>query len=122
MIIEIFDASNKTYGYRRIKLALQNFYDVTLALKTVRKLMKELHLVCKVRKKRYRYIAQISNKITPNLLNRNFRKEKPNQAWVTDVSEFRVNRKKLYLSVIQDLYNGEVKGYHIMIPRNETRK
>ena len=27
-------------------------------------------------------------------------------AWVTDVSEFRFNRKRLYLSVIQDLYNG----------------
>ncbi len=119
MIIEIFDASNKTYGYRRIKLALQNFYDVTLALKTVRKLMKELHLVCKVRKKRYRYISQISNKITPNLLNRDFRKEKPNQAWVTDVSEFRVNRKRLYLSVIQDLYNGEIKGYQLSRSHNQ---
>ena len=35
--------------------------------------MKELHIVCKVRKKRYRYISQISNKITPNLLKRDFK-------------------------------------------------
>lgn len=119
MMIEIFDASNKTYGYRRIKLALQNFYDVKLAYKTVRKLMKELHLVCKVRKKKYQYISQISNKITPNLLNRDFRKDEPNQAWVTDVSEFRVNRKRLYLSVIQDLYNGEVKGYQLSRSHNQ---
>ena len=119
MMIEIFDASNKTYGYRRIKLTLQNFYDIKLAYKTVRKRMKELHLVCKVRKKKYRYISQISNKITPNLLNRNFRKGEPNQAWVTDVSEFRVNRKRLYLSVIQDLYNGEVKGYQLTRNHNQ---
>ena len=119
MIIEIFDSSNKTYGYRRVKLALKNFYNVTLAYKTVRKLMKELHLVCNVRKKRYRYISQISNKITPNLLNRNFKKADPNQAWVTDVSEFRVNRKRLYLSVIQDLYNGEVKGYQLSRSHNQ---
>lgn len=119
MIIEIFDASNKTYGYRRVKLALKNFYNVILAFKTVRKLMKELHLVCKVRKKRYRYITQISNKITPNLLNRDFRKSEPNQAWVTDVSEFRVNRKRLYLSVIQDLDNGEVKGYQLSRCHNQ---
>ena len=51
LISEIFEASNKTYGYRRIKLALQNFYEVKIAYKTVVKLMKELHIVRKVRKK-----------------------------------------------------------------------
>jgi transposase InsO family protein len=69
--------------------------------------MKELYIVCKVSKKRYRYISQISNKIIPNL------------AWVTDVSEFRFNRKRLYLSIIQDLYNGEVKGYQISRSQNQ---
>ncbi|NCB42705.1 MAG: hypothetical protein EOM59_08800 [Clostridia bacterium] len=112
LLIEIFEASNKTYGYRRMKLALENFYGIKIAYKTIRKLMKELHLICKVRRKRYRYISQISNKITPNLLNRKFKQDKPNQAWVTDVSEFRINRKRLYLSVIQDLYNGAVLYTH----------
>lgn len=42
--------------------------------------MKELHIVCKVRKKRYRYISQISNKITLNLLKRDFKKDEPNIA------------------------------------------
>lgn len=81
--------------------------------------MKELHIECKVRKKRARYISRISNKITPNLLKRDFKKDKPNLAWVTDVSEFRFNRKRLFLSVIQDLYNGEVKGYQISRNQNQ---
>jgi site-specific DNA-adenine methylase len=119
LILEIFEASNKTYGYRRIKLALQNIYQIKIAYKTVVKLMKELHIVCKVRKRRYRYISQISNKITPNLLKRDFKKDDPNIAWVTDVSEFRFNRKRLYLSVIQDLYNGEVKGYQFSRSQNQ---
>ncbi len=38
---------------------------------------------------------------------------------MTDVSEFRLNRKRLYLSVIQDLYNGEVKGYQISGSQNQ---
>jgi len=118
-MIEIFEDSNKTYGYRRINLALKNFYGVKIAYKTIRKLMKELYLVCKVRKKKYRYISQISNKITPNILNRDFKKVEPNQAWVIDVSEFRINRKRLYLSVIQDLYNGEVKSYQISRSQNQ---
>ena len=96
LISEIFEASNKTYGYRRIKLALQNFYQIKIAYKTVVKLMKELQIVCKVRKKRYRYISQISNKITPNLLQRDFKKDKPNIACATYISEFRFNRKRLY--------------------------
>lgn len=119
LIIEIFEGSNKTYGYRRIKLALENFHGIKIAFKTVRKLMEALHLVCKVRKKKYRYISQISNKITPNLLKRKFKKDKPNQAWATDVSEFRINQRKLYLSVIQDLYNGEVKGYQLSRSHNQ---
>ncbi len=119
LISEIFESSNKKYGYRRIKLALQNFYQIKIAYKTVVRLMKGLHIVCKVRKKRYRYISQISNKITPNLLKRDFKKDEPNIAWVTDVSEFRFNRKRLYLSVVQDLYNDEVKAYQISRSQNQ---
>ena len=51
LISEIFETSNKTYGYRRIKLALQNFYQVKIAYKTVIKLMKDLYIVCRVRKR-----------------------------------------------------------------------
>lgn len=64
--------------------------------------------VWKGRKKRNRYISQISNKTIPNLLKRDLKKDDPNIAWFSDVSEFRYNRKRLYLSVIQALYNGEV--------------
>ena len=42
-------------------------------------------------------------KIAPNLLNRDFRAEKPNQKWVTDVTEFGLFGEKLYLSPILDL-------------------
>ena len=112
-IEQIFRGSNRTYGYRRVKLALKNFFDIKLAYKTVRKLMNELRIVCKVRKKKYRYISRISNKIVPNVLQRDFTADRPNIKWVTDVTEFRIHRKKLYLSVIQDLYNGEIVAYAI---------
>ena len=39
-------------------------------------------------------------KIAPNLLNRDFRAEKPNQKWVTDVTEFSLFGEKLYLSSV----------------------
>ncbi|EFI6675481.1 transposase family protein, partial [Escherichia coli] len=37
----------------------------------------------------------------------------PNEKWVTDVTEFKVNGKKLYLSPIMDLYNGEIISYNL---------
>ena len=49
--------------------------------------------------------------VAPNLLNRRFKASKPNEKWVTDVTEFRIKGEKLYLSPIVDLFNGEVVSY-----------
>lgn len=56
--------------------------------KTVQRLMKQLGLVCRVRMKKYRSYKGEVGKIAPNLLERNFEAGKPNQKWVTDVTEF----------------------------------
>ena len=52
-------------------------------------------------------------KIAPNLLNRNFHAEKPNQKWVTDVTEFSLFGKKLCLSPILDLHSSDLVSYTI---------
>lgn len=52
-------------------------------------------------------------KICNNLLNREFETEKPNEKWVTDITEFKVNKEKIYLSPIIDLFNGEVISFNI---------
>jgi transposase InsO family protein len=66
-----------------------------------------------VRPKRYRSYKGLVGKIAPNLLERNFLAQRPNQKWVTDVTEFKVGLKKLYLSPIMDLYNSEILAYQI---------
>ena len=58
------------------------------------------------------YKGQIG-RIAPNLLQRDFAAEKPNQKWVTDLTEFSVCGVKLYLSPIMDLYNREIISYKI---------
>lgn len=50
-------------------------------------------------------------KIADNVLQRQFEAEKPNQKWVTDVTEFKVGNEKLYLSPIMDLFNGEIISF-----------
>ena len=57
--------------------------------------MKKLGLVCRVRMKKYRSYKGKVDKIAPNLLNRDFHAEKPNQKWVTDVTEFSLFGEKL---------------------------
>lgn len=76
--------------------------------------MNILNLKAIIRKKRkYSSYKGTIGKIADNLLNRNFKASKPNQKWVTDVTEFKVNEEKLYLSPIIDLYNGEIVSYNL---------
>ena len=75
--------------------------------------MKELGLFCRVRMKKYRSYKGEVGKIAPNLLNRDFSTEKPNEKWVTDVTEFNMFGEKLYLSPILDLHSGDLVSYTI---------
>ncbi len=75
--------------------------------------MKVLGLKCIVRIKKYRSYKGTVGKIAPNILDRNFNAEKPNEKWVTDLTEFKLFGEKLYLSPMLDLYNGEIITYTI---------
>ena len=111
-IIAIYHENKGRYGYRRITTELhkRNF---PLNHKPVQRLMKELGLVCRVRMKKYRSYKGEVGKIAPNLLNRDFHAEKPNQKWVTDVTEFSLFGEKLYLSPILDLCSSDLVIYTI---------
>ena len=75
--------------------------------------MKQLGLVCCVRIKKYHSYKGEVGKIAPNLLNRDFYAQKPNEKWVTDVTEFSLFGNKLYLSPILDLHSGYLVSYTI---------
>lgn len=78
--------------------------------------MKEYNLLCtKFHRKTRNYSSYKGTvgKIAKNELNREFDIKHPNEVWVTDVTEFKVGEKKLYLSPILDLYNSEVISYSI---------
>lgn len=112
LIQTIYDEHKGRYGYRRIRDELKNRgYQVNH--KKVQRIMKELGLVCLVRIKKYRSYIGTVGKIAPNILERNFTAEKPNEKWVTDITEFKLFGEKLYLSPILDLFNGEIITYTI---------
>lgn len=49
----------------------------------------------------------------PNLLGRQFAAGACNEKWVTDITQFRVSGRKLYLSALMDLYNSEIVTWHL---------
>ena len=103
-ITAIYHENKGRYGYRRITTVLHD-RGFLLNHKTVQRLMKQLGLVCLVRMKKYRSYKGEVGKTAPNLLNRDFHAERPNQKWVTDVTEFSLFGQKLYLSPILDLHS-----------------
>ena len=111
-ITAIYHENKGRYGYRRITAELRR-RNLPLNHKTVRRLMKELGLVCRVRMKKYRSYKGEVGKIAPNLLKREFHADRPNQKWVTDVTEFSLFGEKLYLSPILDLCSSDLVSYTI---------
>jgi len=99
-------------GYRRITILLRQS-GITINHKTVLRLMGELKLKSLIRRKKYKSYRGEQGKIAPNVLERSFKAKKPNQKWVTDVTEFNVSGKKLYLSPVLDLYNQEIVSYEL---------
>ena len=75
--------------------------------------MIELGLKSLVRVKKYKSYKGQHGKIAPNVLSRDFKANKMYDKWVTDVTEFKVAGKKLYLSPIMDLYNREIISYDL---------
>ncbi len=112
----IYDLHEGRFGYRRIALQLQKTEAVSEKL--VQRLMDRMGLKSLVRVKKYRAHRGLEGRIAPNLLERNFTAQRPNQKWVTDVTEFKVGSEKLYLSPVMDLYNGEIVAYQIQTRPN----
>jgi len=107
----VYELHKGRYGYRRITAALRQTGEL-INHKTVQRLMQALGLKSLVRPKKYRsYRGQLAS--VPNVLARQFQADRPNQKWVTDVTEFNVRGEKLYLSPVMDLYNGEIVSYAI---------
>lgn len=100
------------YGYRRITMTLNRRLGKSLNLKRIYRLMKIVGIQSVIRKKKKRYKQSTPQHVAENVLNREFQAKKPNEKWVTDVTEFKYGvAKKAYLSAIRDLYDGSIVSY-----------
>ena len=109
LIRECQNESKQTYGYRRVHIWLEN-KGIYHNPKTILRVMQKYNLLSVVRRKKYRNYSQVLHKY-PNLLNRDFHADRPNQKWVTDISYIHTNQGVLYLSKIRDLYDNSIVAY-----------
>ena len=105
------EESHRTYGYRRVHIWLER-QGIYRNPKTVLRVMQKYNLLSVVRKKKFKYVSEHLHKY-PNLLNREFNAERPNQKWVTDISYISTAQGNCYLSVIRDLYDNSIVSYQI---------
>ena len=102
--------TDKTYGYRRVWIWL-NRKNIHRNPKTVLRVMKKYGLLSEIRRRRkWVNLGQQVHKYQ-NLLARQFRAERPNVKWVTDISYIHTKEGVLYLSMIRDLYDNSIVAY-----------
>ena len=118
----LYIEENGILGYRQMTIAINRIHHTTYNVKRIRRLMRALHLQSVCRKKRYNYTPSTPEITAENILNREFYADKPNEKWLTDVTEFKWYEgpviHKLYVSAIFDLYDRRIVAYKIGISNN----
>ncbi len=118
LIQQIYDDNRQIFGAEKITAVLKAQGEPVTA-PTVRELMKELGLLSVRLTAKTLYDSE--HKKTPtNLLNQQFYIERPNQVWVSDVTQFRFNEKTYYICAVIDLFARMVIAYRIGM-RNSTQ-
>lgn len=106
-------------GYRRMRDVLMRAYGIHVSDNHVLRIMRILGLqsAVKFRRKGCTKSASDPQYVAENILNRNFGADKPNEKWLTDVTEFKyVNENevhKIYLSAILDLSDRRIVSFAI---------
>ncbi len=102
--------TDKTYGYRRVWKWLKD-RNIEKNPKTVLRVMKKYGLLSEIR--RHRKWVNLGQQVYKykNLLKRQFRADRPNTKWVTDISYIHTKEGVLYLSMIRDLYDNSIVAY-----------
>ncbi|MGZ0039565.1 IS3 family transposase [Paenibacillus ottowii] len=113
-VLQIYQRYEGKYGYRQLQLFLWQDHGIWMNHKKVVRLMQMLGIQSRIRRKR-RFISSYAptQRVAENRLKRNFTAEKPKQKWVTDITQYRVGERWVYLSAIKDLFNNEIMAYEI---------
>ena len=116
----IYGAGRGNYGSPRIHDALRK-KGTRCGKKRIERLMRQNGIKAK-HKRKYKPLSTDSAHHLPvaeNLLNRQFQRSQPNEAWVTDTTYIWTGEGWLYLAAMLDLFSRRIVGW-AMGPQNDT--
>lgn len=118
VIREVHVASRGTYGYRRVHAELTLGMDITVCERTVWSLMNQAGLYGlpgPLRVKRLRGVVTADD-----LVNRKFHRIRPNELWVTDITQHRTREGWLYCAAVLDAFSRRIVGWSIDSRQDST--
>ena len=118
LIREIHVASRGTYGYRRVHAELTLGMGITVCERTVSVLMTQAGLYGlpgPTRVKRLRGVVTADD-----LVNRKFHRLRPNELWVTDITQHRTREGWLYCAAVLDAFSRRIVGWSIDSKQDAT--
>jgi putative transposase len=111
-IKQIHAASDGTYGARRIHAELRLEHGIRVGRKRVERLMKAAGISGLLPRKRRRTTVQLPGvRVAPDLVERDFRPDGPNQTWSADITYISTWEGFLYLAHVQDLFSRLIVGW-----------
>lgn len=112
VIVEIYQRSRHSYGWRRIRAELADAYGQRVNKKLIQSIMVELSIAGLPTRRRGK-ANLINRETTTDMVKRDFARASPNQLWMTDITEHPTREGKLYCCVVLDAWSRRVVGWSI---------
>lgn len=111
-IIQKIYKNRTSTGYRTMKWTLEDKYNLIVNHKKIIRIMQFLNIKGKQYRRKYNFNKALQKSRTfPNILDRNFKSEKPNQKWSIDITYIPDIQRNTYLVCIKDLYDKRIVSY-----------
>lgn len=124
IVLEYDDRFNHILGYRRMTTWINRLNGTCYSKNRIHRIMQAIGVHSVIRKQPKKYKKSTPERTAENILKRDFNASRPNEKWVTDVTEFKWYDgpvcHKLYLSAILDLYDRSVVSF-VLSRRNDNR-
>ena len=125
-VAEVFSRTPNGCGHRQIAMCLRAEDGVTIAEKTVLKIMNEMGIRCGIRKetgrRRYGSYRGLVGKTFENLIGRDFEADAPWQKMGTDVTEFKQAWGKAYFAPVYDFGSKEIVAWSTSMSPNMAQQ
>ena len=116
LVKEQFDKGKGKYGWRTIQMNLKTNKGIMMNHKKIIRIKNKYRLFTKIRRVNpYKDNMKKTqeHRTFPNLLNRDFKQNKPHKVLGTDITYVPFNHRMAYLSAVKDFADGEVVAWNL---------